>query len=36
MKRRYQIEEQRALQKFRQLATEQNPNIQLMFPMLRS
>src|SRR5665811_2492972 len=33
MKRRYQIEQQRAVQQFRQLASEQNPNIQMIFPM---
>jgi len=33
MKRRYQIEQQRAVQRFRQLANEQNPNIQMIFPM---
>ena len=26
MKRRYQIEQQRAVQQFRRLATEENPN----------
>ena len=30
MKKRYQIEQQRAVQQFRQLATEQNPNIQMV------
>src|SRR5271157_5108576 len=33
MKRRYQIEQQRAVQQFRQLAREENPNIQMIFPM---
>jgi putative transposase len=33
MKRRYQIERQRAVQQFRQLANEHNPNIQMIFPM---
>src|SRR5437660_6077493 len=33
MKRRYQIDQQRAVQQFRQLAREQNPNIQMIFPM---
>src|SRR5665811_670403 len=33
MKRRYQIEQQRAVQRFRQLAREENPNIQMIFPM---
>ena len=33
MKRRYQIEQQRAVQQFRQLASEENPNIQMIFPM---
>lgn len=33
MKRRYQIEQQRAVNAFRRLATEQNPNIQLVLPM---
>jgi hypothetical protein len=33
MKRRYQIDRQRAVQQFRQLAREQNPNIQMIFPM---
>ena len=33
MKRRYQIEQQRAVQQFRQLACEENPNIQMIFPM---
>ena len=35
MKRRYQIEQQRAVNEFRQLATEQNPNIQMVLPMAR-
>jgi putative transposase len=33
MKRRYQIEQQRAVQQFRRLATEQNPNIQMGLPL---
>jgi hypothetical protein len=33
MKRRYQIDQQRAVQKFRRLATEVNPTIQMMLPM---
>jgi transposase-like protein len=33
MKRRYQIEQQRAVNEFRQLATNQNPNIQLTLPL---
>ena len=33
MKRRYQIDQQRAVQQFRRLATEQNPNIQMTLPM---
>ena len=33
MKRRYQIEKQRAVNEFRQLAAEQNPDIQMMLPM---
>ncbi len=33
MKKRYQIDQQRAVQQFRQLATEQNPNIQMVLPM---
>ena len=33
MKRRYQIDQQRAVQEFRQLVREQNPNIQMIFPM---
>ena len=33
MKRRYQIDQQRAVQQFRQLAHEENPNIQMIFPM---
>ena len=32
MKRRYQTEQQRAVNEFRQLATEQNPNIQMVWP----
>jgi hypothetical protein len=33
MKKRYQIDQQRAVQEFRQLALEQNPNLQMIFPM---
>ena len=33
MKRRYQIEQQGAVNEFRQLATKQNPNIQMVLPM---
>jgi len=33
MRRQYQIEGQRAVQRFRQLATEQNPNIQMILPL---
>jgi hypothetical protein len=32
MKKRYQIDQQRAVQ-FRRLATEQNPNVQMILPM---
>jgi putative transposase len=33
MKKRYQIEQQRAVQGFRQLAREQNPNLQMIVPL---
>jgi putative transposase len=33
MKKRYQIEQQRAVQQFRRLATEQNPSVQMILPM---
>ena len=33
MKKRYQFEQQRAVQQFRKLAAEQNPNIQMILPM---
>ncbi len=33
MKRQYQIEKQRAVQQFRRIATEQNPDIQLTLPL---
>ena len=33
MKRRYQIEQQRAVNEFRQLATNQNPSIQMTLPL---
>ena len=33
MKKRYQIEQQRAVQQFRRLATEENPNVQIILPM---
>ncbi len=36
MKRQYQIEQQRAVQQFRRIATEQNPNIQMTLPWLTS
>jgi hypothetical protein len=32
-KKRYQLDQQRAVQQFRQPACEQNPNIQMIFPM---
>jgi hypothetical protein len=35
MKRRYQIEQQRAVNEFRQLAGNQNPNIQMVLPRPR-
>ena len=34
MKRRYQIEQHRVVQQFRRLATEQNPNIQMVLPLV--
>ncbi len=34
MKQRYQIDRQRAVQQFRQLANEDNPNIQMILPMV--
>ena len=33
MKRRYQIEKQRAVNEFRQLAAKENPTVQMMLPM---
>ena len=33
MKKRYQIDQQRAVQQFRRLATEQNPNVQMSLPL---
>jgi hypothetical protein len=33
MKKRYQIDQKRAVQQFRRLAIEPNPNIQLILPM---
>jgi len=33
LKQRYQIEQQRAVQQFRRIATEQNPNIQTILPL---
>ena len=33
MKKRYQIDQQRAVQEFRQLAHEENPSLQMIFPM---
>jgi putative transposase len=33
MKRQYQIEPQRAVQQFRRIATEENPNIQMILPL---
>ena len=33
MKKRYQIDPQRAVQQFRQMAREENPNLQMIFPM---
>ena len=33
MKKRYQIDQQRAVQQFRRLATEENPSIQMILPM---
>lgn len=33
MKKRYQIEQQRAVQQFRRLASEHNPNVQMILPM---
>jgi hypothetical protein len=33
MQRRYQIDQQRAVQQFRQMAREENPNIQMIVPM---
>ena len=33
MKKQYQIEKQRAVQQFRRIANEQNPNIQMILPL---
>ncbi len=33
MKRQYQIDQQRAVQEFGQLAREQNPDLQMIFPL---
>ena len=33
MKRQYQIEQQRAVQQFRRIATEENPKIQMILPL---
>ena len=33
LRRLYQIDQQRAVQQFRQLAREENPSIQMIFPM---
>ena len=33
MKRQYQIDKQRAVQQFRRIATEENPNIQMILPL---
>jgi hypothetical protein len=33
MKKRYQIDQQRAVQEFRQLAREEHPNLQMVFPL---
>ena len=33
LKKQYQIEQQRAVQQFRRIATEQNPNIQMILPL---
>jgi putative transposase len=33
MKRQYQIEQQRAVQQFRRIATEENPSIQMILPL---
>ncbi len=33
MKKQYQIDKQRAVQQFRRIATEQNPNIQMILPL---
>ena len=33
MRKRYQIEQQRAVQQFRRIANEQNPNIQMILPL---
>ena len=33
MKRQYQIDKQRAVQQFRRIAIQQNPNIQMILPL---
>ncbi len=33
MKKRYQIDRQRAVRDFRQLATEENPTVQMILPL---
>ena len=33
MKKQYQIDKQRAVHQFRRLATEENPNIQMILPL---
>jgi hypothetical protein len=33
LKKQYQIEQQRAVQQFRRIATEQNPSIQMILPL---
>jgi hypothetical protein len=33
LKKQYQIEQQRAVQQFRRIATEHNPNIQMILPL---
>jgi hypothetical protein len=33
LKKQYQIQQQRAVQPFRRIATEQNPNIQIILPL---
>jgi len=33
LKKQYQIEQQRAVQQFRRIATEKNPSIQMILPL---